>query len=85
MKRFSSKPRVGRNPDYLNPNSLVFQVGRLFFPELINRGRAMRFRMRLIFGIFGLALMVGTAAMIFKQSGAVPIQAREAQPLKPLK
>jgi hypothetical protein len=45
----------------------------------------MRFRMKLIFGLAMLILTVGTATVMFKQSGAAAVFAREKQPLAPLK
>ena len=52
-------------------NSILFQIGRLLFPELINHGRKMRRRMLVIALTLGIALVATTAGILWKEYGAM--------------
>lgn len=55
------------NRSQLRPDSVLFQIGRLLFPELINHGRRMRRRMLLIALTLGLVLVATTAGILWKE------------------
>jgi hypothetical protein len=62
---------------------MLFQIGRLLFPELINRPRAMRSRMLTLLVGLGLILMIGVAGVTVKVSrgsGAPPISTKAVKP-----
>jgi hypothetical protein len=55
------------NRSQLRPDSVLFEIGRLLFPELINHGRRMRRRMLLIALTVGLILVATTAGILWKE------------------
>lgn len=53
---------------FTRSTDMLYQIGRLLFPELINRPRAMRFRMLVIFVALGLILVGSVTGVVFKVS-----------------
>jgi len=74
-----------REKHQLDPNSLLFQIGRLLFPELINRGRRMRRRMVLLAATLGVGLVIIIIGIIWKDYGANMSFTKQAMPIRPLK
>jgi len=66
----------------LDPHSTLFQIGRLLFPELINRGRAMRLRMVTIALTLGIGLAVTTSVILWKEYGTTRGHSTVTRPLK---
>lgn len=62
-----------------------FEIGRLLFPDLINRPRVMRTRMLTIFTALGLVLVLGVAAVVVKVSRSSGRPGIAAKPIKPAK
>lgn len=71
-----------RDRNSLSPNSFLFQIGRLLFPELINHGRRMRFRMMVIFSIIAVSLSALTAVALWKDYGVSRGFSSQVRPLK---
>lgn len=61
---------------------MLFQIGRLLFPELINRPRTMRARMLTIFVGLGLVLVLGVAGVVVKVSGKAGALPVSSKPIK---
>lgn len=64
---------------------MLFQIGRLLFPELINRPRTMRLRMLTIFVGLGLVLVIGVVGVMVKASrnaGTAPVSAKPIKPVR---
>ncbi len=71
--------QAGESP--MSPNSVLFQIGRLLFPELINHGRKMRRRMLVIALTLGIVLVATTAGILWKEYGALRMHSAQL-PLK---
>lgn len=68
----------------MNPHGTLFQIGRLLFPELINRHRALRRRMTLLSAALGLLMVATTVVFLMKvydrEGRALPVYAKPLPP-----
>lgn len=72
--------KPARKNHQIDRHSTLFQIGRLLFPDLINRSRAMRLRMTIISVVLGIAMAAAMTAFLLKANDLagreLPVYAR---------
>jgi len=68
--------------DFTNHPKMLFTFGKIFFPTMLHREKALRARMRWVAAIFGLILIVGMVAVIGYIQKSRPGNAQSVKPVK---